>query len=211
MNADIVIVDYGIGNIKSLYNAFSSFDIKVSISNNEDEILSSKGVILPGVGSFKSGMDNLLKLNLDIVLKKYIKTNKPILGICLGMQLLFESSEEFGIHRGLGFVEGKVLKLKNEKKLPHISWSEIKGNKNDWDNTILDKIEYNTDFYFVHTYVPFPDDIDHILSISNYYKQEFCSTVKKGNIYGTQYHPEKSSLEGLKILKNFINITKKKI
>ena len=156
-------------------------------------------------------MDNLLKLNLDIVLKKYIKTNKPILGICLGMQLLFESSEEFGIHRGLGFVEGKVLKLKNEKKLPHISWSEIKGNKNDWDNTILDKIEYNTDFYFVHTYVPFPDDIDHILSISNYYKQEFCSTVKKGNIYGTQYHPEKSSLEGLKILKNFINITKKKI
>ena len=209
MNADIVIIDYGIGNIKSLYSALSFFNIKVLISNDESKILAAKGLILPGVGAFKSGMNNLLKLNLDLILKKYIETNKPILGICLGMQLLFESSEEFGFCKGLGFIEGKVLKLKNEKKLPHIAWGEMKKNNFD-ENFILDGIDNNTDFYFVHSYViPYPKYKDNMIASTKYYNQEFCSVIKKGNIYGTQFHPEKSGINGLKLLENFIKLTKK--
>lgn len=207
MSADLVIIDYGIGNIKSIYSALSYFNIKISISNDEDEILSAKGIILPGVGAFKSGMKNLLELNLDLTLKKYFKTNKPILGICLGMQLLFESSEEFGFCEGLGLIEGKVQKLKNEKKLPHIAWSEIK--KNNSENTILEGINNNSDFYFVHSFVSYPKNINEMIASSNYYNQEFCSVVKKGNIYGCQFHPEKSGSKGLKLLENFIRLTNK--
>jgi|TARA_Y100000992_G_scaffold256754_1_gene190355 glutamine amidotransferase len=207
MSADIVIIDYGIGNIKSICSALSHFNINISISNDEDEILSAKGIILPGVGAFKSGMKNLLELNLDLILKKYFETNKPILGICLGMQLLFESSEEFGFCEGLGLIEGKVQKLKNEKKLPHIAWSEIK--KTNSDNTILDGINNNSDFYFVHSFVSYPKNTSEMIASSNYYNQEFCSVVKKGNIYGCQFHPEKSGSKGLKLLENFIKLTNK--
>ncbi len=203
---DITVIDYGIGNIKSIYNAFNILGIKVKISKDRDVILKSDGLILPGVGAFKTGMDNLLKFNLDKTIYEFIDSNKPILGICLGMQLFFDSSNEFGKTKGLGVIKGKVKKLEIEKKLPHVSWNSINKNITKWDKTILDNIQQNEDFYFVHSYVVYPENKDEILSTTSYYSQKFCSVVKKNKIYGTQFHPEKSGEKGLKILKNFIRI-----
>lgn len=209
MSSEIVIIDYGIGNIKSIRSALNFLNVNFSISNNENVILSAKGIIFPGVGAYKSGMDNLRKLNLDVILKKYAKTNKPILGICLGMQLLFESSKEFGFSEGLGLIKGNVLKLNNKKKLPHITWGKIEKKNNIYEQSILDGIENNADFYFVHSFVCYPKNINEMIASKSYYDQEFCAVIKKGNIYGTQFHPEKSGPSGLKFLKNFINIVRK--
>ena len=170
--------------------------------------MNSDGIILPGVGAFCEGMKNLNYYNLKPVLDSFIKTDKPLLGICLGMQILFESSDEFGYSEGLGYIEGKVKKLKTLKKLPHVSWNEISFHKIDWKETILNNIHPGTDFYFVHSFVPFPVNEKNILSQTKYYDSVFCSSIKKGNIYGTQFHPEKSGTQGLKIISNFLKICK---
>ena len=209
----IVIVDYGIGNVKSILNAFESQNEKVSLSRDKTKILNATGLILPGVGAFSHGMNNLKKYKLTPLIKDYVDSGKPLLGICLGMQLLLESSEEFGFSKGLGIIAGEVIKLpiktSNEIKLPHISWNEINKKNISWNNTILDGIKHGADMYFVHSYVAKPKNENEILSKTNYYDAEFCSSLKKNNIYGCQFHPEKSSTNGLSIIKNFINISKK--
>ena len=211
----IVIVDYGIGNVKSILNSFESQNEKVSLSRDKEKILNATGLILPGVGAFSHGMNNLKKYKLIPVIKDYVDSGKPLLGICLGMQLLLESSEEFGFSKGLGIIEGEVIKLpiktSNEVKLPHISWNEINKKNISWNNTILDGIKPGSDMYFVHTYAAKPKNESEILSKTNYYDVEFCSSLKKKNIYGCQFHPEKSSTNGLSIIKNFINISKNNI
>lgn len=206
----IVVLDYGIGNVKSIMNAFENQGKRVLLTRDKDIILGADGLILPGVGAFHHGMNNLNKYDLVTVIKEYVKTGKPLLGICLGMQLLLEESEEFEKTKGIGLVKGKVIKIPIEKsfqmKLPHISWNAI-GTKNvEWGGTILNDIKVDSDMYFVHTYIAKLDNEDEILSTSNYFNVEFCSSLKKGNIYGCQYHPEKSSIEGLRIINNFINI-----
>lgn len=206
-----VIIDYDIGNVKSILNAFKEFSVNIKLSRDKNEIINADGLILPGVGAFSQGMYNLKKYNLIEIIHKYVSTNKPLLGICLGMQLLFDESEEFGKNKGLGLIEGKVLKLPVKKniKLPHISWNEIIKLEINWNDTILNKINKNTDMYFVHTFAGFPSKKFEILSITNYFGVEFCSSVKKNNIYGCQFHPEKSSSNGLKIIRNFIQICRK--
>ena len=208
----IVIVDYGIGNVKSIINAFENQGQKTFLSRDRDIILDADGVILPGVGAFSHGMNNLNKYGLVNILKDYVKTGKPLLGICLGMQMLLEESEEFGSTKGIGLIKGKVIKLPvkqtNKVKLPHISWSEIQIKKIDWKNTILNDVNIGSDMYFVHTFVAKPDNEDEILSTTEYFGTEFCSSLKKDNIYGCQFHPEKSANHGLIIIKNFINICK---
>jgi glutamine amidotransferase len=208
----IVIVDYGVGNVKSMKNAFENQGETAILSRDRDIILSADGLILPGVGAFSHGMSNLNKYGLVTVIKDYVKTGKPFLGVCLGMQLLLEESEEFGNTKGIGLVKGKVIKLPVEKsnklKLPHISWNVIQPKKIEWKNTILNNVENNSDMYFVHTFVAKPDNEDEILSTTDYFNVEFCSSLKKGNVYGCQFHPEKSSKQGLSIIKNFINICK---
>jgi glutamine amidotransferase len=128
------------------------------------------------------------------------------------MQMLLEESEEFGVTKGIGLIKGKVIKIpikeSNKIKLPHISWNEIKPKNIQWQNTILNKVDINSDMYFVHSYVVKPDNNDEILSTTNYFDAEFCSALKKDNIYGCQFHPEKSARSGLQIIKNFINICK---
>ena len=208
----IVIVDYGIGNVRSIYNAFSNQGLNPILSNDGEVILNADGLVLPGVGAFSHAMKNLIKYNLIDIIKNYAKTGKPILGICLGMQLLLEGSEEFGYTEGIGLVKGKVVKLpvnkSNQVKLPNIGWRSIKPNVVKWKKTILNEINLNSEMYFVHSFVSSITDENEILSVTDYSDVTFCSSLKKGNIYGCQFHPEKSSIIGLKIIKNFINICK---
>ena len=214
MNNKIIILDYGIGNTRSIQNALERFQILSVLSKDRDEILNSSGIILPGVGAFATGMKNLNKFHLVEILSEAVERNIPLMGICLGMQILFDESEEFGSFKGLGFIKGKVkkLELKDEvnSKLPHISWNEINSAKLSWDDTILHGISSGENMYFVHSYAPCPIDESNILSQTEYSGNSFCSTVQKGLIYGCQFHPEKSGEKGLKILNNFVNICKER-
>lgn len=206
----IGIIDYGVGNIRSISNAFGKLNCETKLVDDEKEVMNCDGIVLPGVGAFSHGMDRLKSKDLDKILKKYIETSKPFLGICLGMQMLFEKSSEFGETMGLGFIEGNVEKFTLQKgiKIPHIAWTAISSNKiNSWENTILNNIDINSDMYHVHSYYAKPKDTENILSFSMYNEFKYCSTVQKGSIFGCQYHPEKSGEEGLKIIKNFIDLT----
>lgn len=209
---NIIIIDYGIGNVKSIKNAFEEFRVNVILSRKKEDILNSDGLVLPGVGAFSQGMNNLIKYNLVDIIKEYVKKGKPLLGICLGMQMMLEESEEFGITKGLGLIKGNVIRLPVDQtkkiKLPHISWNEIKRKNINWENTILEDIPINSDMYFVHTYVVKPDNDNEVLSITEYGGVNFCSSLKKENLYGCQFHPEKSGVVGLSIIKNFIKICK---
>jgi len=209
---NITLIDYGTGNIKSIQNAFKESGVNLKLSREKEVIYGSEGIILPGVGAFAHGMKNLIKYDLIDVIKETVEKGKPLLGICLGMQLMFEESEEFGITKGLGLFKGRVIKvpIKQSKKvkLPHISWNEIKKKKTSWNGTILDNLTNGSDMYFIHTFVAKPDIEDEVLSETEYAGVKFCSSVKKNNIYGCQFHPKKSSEAGLKVIKNFVKICK---
>ena len=206
---NIAIIDYGLGNVKSICSALKSRGFEYEFTRDTDVIMQASGLILPGVGAFKHGMSLLEKAGLDKVIKKFAATGKPLLGICLGMQLLFEKSYEFGEQRGLGIIEGNVEKLALESpaKLPHISWSEIFPVSGvDWTDTILENVPEASDMYFVHSFRGVPTDRDSILAEADYAGTKFCATVKKDNIYGCQFHPEKSAEFGLRIIESFIKL-----
>lgn len=210
----IAIVDYGIGNVKSMINAFDSLKTEVVLTSDPKNIMNSSALVLPGVGAFASGMNNLRKYDLIDTIHEFVNTGKPFLGVCLGMQMLLEESEEFGSTKGLGLIKGKVVKLKTDKanneRLPHVSWNEIKEpNPGRWKNTILENTTELTDVYFVHSYAAVPQESKDVLAIANYSNHDFCAAVSKNNVFGTQFHPEKSGVSGLNILKKFIDITKK--
>jgi len=167
-------------------------------------------LVLPGVGAFSHGMENLISFCLVDMIKEYVLLEKPFLGICLGMQMLFDESEEFGGAKGLGLIPGKVIKLPTKdvlnEKLPHVSWNELNSNSVRWDQTILEGVTDGSDVYFVHSFIAQPENPSHVLSTTEYSGYHFCSSIKKGNIYGCQYHPEKSGDVGLNIIKNFVRI-----
>ena len=207
---NITILDYDIGNVRSISEAFKKHSVEVFLTRNKFDILKSDGLVIPGVGSFSHGMKNLSNYGLVEVIKEFSELNKPVLGICLGIQLLFDESYEYGKTQGLSLIEGRVIKLPTKdsqnEKLPHVSWNEIYRNEFSWNNTILSNLEDGSEMYFVHSYVAEPRDISHILSFTEYSNNKFCSSVKKGNIYGCQFHPEKSGTNGLRLIQNFVNI-----
>jgi len=210
--AKIIILDYNLGNLFSVKHACTSLGLDAEISQNPNDIKNADALILPGVGAFNEAMNNLKDLNLVEPLLKHVKSGKPIFGICLGLQLLFTASEEFGSSKGLDLIPGKVLKFPKQvenKKLivPKIGWNTIYSEKENtgFKNTPLDGIKEHEFTYFVHSYYVLPDNEEDTLTYTNYEGHIYCSAFIKNNIFATQFHPEKSGEIGLKFLENFIN------
>jgi glutamine amidotransferase len=211
INKKVVIIDYGLGNIFSINQACNKVGINTIVTSEISLIENADAIILPGVGAFGDAMKNLEQLNLINTIKNFAKSGKPFLGICLGMQLLFSKSEEFGRHIGLGLVEGEIKKFNfnntegNLIKIPQIQWNQIYFKNNDsWNITSLSGIRNNSYMYFVHSYYAKPQDENIILSYTKYADFEYCSAIKKGNITGLQFHPEKSGEIGINIFKNWL-------
>lgn len=198
----ITIVDYGLGNLTSIKNALDKLGISNAISDKISDMKKADKLILPGVGAAAEGMKNLKEKKLDLFLKQEVLKGKPLLGICLGMQLLMDFSEE-GNAECLKLIKGTVKKFQTKLKVPQIGWNDvqIKNEKSKVKN-IFDGIENESYFYFVHSYYCKPDDKNVIIGITDY-ETEFCSVLMKENIFGVQFHPEKSGDVGLQMLKNF--------
>ncbi len=193
----IVIIDYGLGNLASVANALSRLSIPFKISNQTGDIQQATGLILPGVGAAGAGMKNLRQRNLDVVITEQVASGKPLLGICLGMQLFFSFSEEGGVNC-LDLINGEVQKLKTNLKVPQVGWNQV----NALNSQLLQGITNNSYFYFVHSYYCNPIDTKNVTGVTNY-GQDFCSVIESKNIYGVQFHPEKSGEAGLQVLENF--------
>jgi imidazole glycerol-phosphate synthase subunit HisH len=206
----VAILDYGIGNVRSVGNALTYLGIDSVLTNDPPTIMNADAAILPGVGAFKHGMENLRYCGLIPVINDFVATGKTFIGICLGMQMLMEQSEEFGLSSGLGLIKGNVIKLPllndTSYRLPHIGWNRIaEPESGQWSSTLLKGLNQENSFYFVHSYAAVPSSGNNILAHCQYGGIDFCASVKKDNIYGFQFHPEKSGQLGLRILNNLKN------
>lgn len=205
----IVIIDYGMGNLKSVKNALDFLGLENKISSDEEEIRKADGLILPGVGAFPDAMDTIERLELDKIIRKEVANNKPLLGICLGMQLLFEKGFE-GLERsGLGLLKGNIVKMKDDKenniKIPHIGWNNLIYNKTD---DLFNSIEEGKFVYYVHSYFVQDYNDEDLVAYSEYGENKIPGVVRCNNVMGAQFHPEKSGDVGLAILKNFGELIK---
>lgn len=217
----IVVVDYGCGNLFSIEHALNELGANFKLSNDPEILNRADRLILPGVGAFGEGMKNLSELSLIEPIKEHVNANKPIMGVCLGMQLLMSESEEFGLHKGFDFIDGRVVRLQIPQsdpaklKIPHIGWNQIlspryssdgfsQKKRNPWEETIMESIPSGCLMYFVHSYIVVPSDSNCILAETAYGDSLFCSVVYKNNIYGCQFHPERSGKYGLDIYRRFV-------
>ena len=202
----IAVIDYGMGNLRSVQKAFESIGVKAVVTSDPATILSAKSVVLPGVGAFKACMDNLRRLDLIDVVHQSVNSGKPFLGICLGLQLLFDESEEFDPVPGLGILSGKVKEFPKSLtdgeaplKIPHMGRNTVHVAH---PNPLFNAVDNDSYFYFVHSYYVDPDDPAVIATTTNY-GIEFVSGIHRDNVYAFQFHPEKSQKLGLSLLKNF--------
>ncbi len=193
------IIDYGMGNLRSVQKGMEKVGYPCCILKSCGNLAEFDGIILPGVGAFGDAVQNLKSLGLFDAILEYAHLGRPVLGICLGMQLLFEISEEHGIHKGLGIIPGKVVRLSGSVKVPHMGWNVLKVKK---ESPLLIGIKDGDRFYFVHSYRCVPKDKADIVAVTPY-GEDFVSVVWRNNIMGVQFHPEKSSSLGLRILANF--------
>lgn len=199
----IAIIDYGMGNLRSVAKAFEKVGAGVCVTRDADVIQHADKVVLPGVGAFKKCMENLAAFGLIEVVRQTILADKPFLGICLGFQLLFEQSEEFGPAAGLGILPGKVRLFKDRAvKIPHMGWNQLTQTR---QTGILKGIPNGSEFYFVHSYYVDPADPELIATTTDY-GGEFCSSIARGNLFACQFHPEKSQTLGLRLIQNFAEI-----
>jgi len=207
----LAVIDYGMGNVRSISNAFSLLQEEVKITDDPKIIANADGIILPGVGAFVDGMNNLKRKRLIPILKEQVlEKKKPYLGICLGLEFLAEKSYEGGTHEGLGWIKGtvtRILPTDSSLKVPHIGWNDTLIIK---DDDLLKELE-DPVFYYLHSYYLKTDDLEKniITSICDYGEVKITATIHKDNIFATQFHPEKSQETGLKLLKNFIENMKK--
>jgi len=206
----IAIIDYQMSNLFSVKNALEYLGIDSEITSDVTKIMAAKGAILPGVGAFAEAMKHLKTLDLIQPIKDFINSGKPFMGICLGFHLLFTESEEFGVTRGMDILQGKVESFSRHvksKKIPHIGWNRILTNNDviKEDSFISPLKDINSDeyMYFVHSFYVDPDNKDIIATETEYDSFTFCSSVLKGNVFASQFHPEKSGTSGLNILKNY--------
>ena len=197
----IAIIDYGINNLDSVKNAFDRLEVDSIVTSDFNIISRANGLILPGVGTAIAGMRTLKKLRIDKLLTSEVRNGKPLLGICLGMQLLMDWSEEGNVDC-LGLIDGTIEKFTNKLKVPQIGWNNVKISN--FELPITNQIAQNSYFYFVHSYICKPTDANIVVGTTTY-GQEYCSIMKQDNIVGVQFHPEKSGKVGFQLLKNIIN------
>ena len=208
----IAIIDYGMGNLRSVQKGFEAVGADAIITSDSQKILSAKSVVLPGVGAFKACMENLERFSRIDTVKKSIKSGKPFLGICLGLQLLFSQAEEFGSVSGLDIIKGKVVGFKDAKlkleageplKIPHMGWNNVEAKPS---HPLFDSVPDRSYFYFVHSYYVVPEDKTTVATTTNY-GIDFVSGIQHENIHAFQFHPEKSQKLGLAVLRNFSTLS----
>jgi len=206
---EIIVIDYGVGNIRSVVRGIEMCGYYPKLTSNKNDIIDANKVILPGVGAFNDGMEGLRNRDLIKPICEFVNSGGLFLGICLGMQMMMTKSYEFGEFHGLNLIEGEVLpfsKLINKEKfkIPHIGWNNIECNSEKiWNQSILKNLENNSDVYFIHSYYVKPKYSKNNIATCNYGNLNFSAVIQNGNAYGCQFHPEKSGKNGLLILKTF--------
>lgn len=195
----IAIIDYGMGNLASVANAFAKLGLEAYTTSDPDMVLRADRVVLPGVGAFTDAIKSLKKTGMDQVIYETVKRNIPLLGVCLGLQLLFTSSEENGIQQGLDVIKGRVVRIPPGLKVPHMGWNEVRPNPT---SRLFQGVPVGSYCYFIHSYYVIPDDDDWVAATTDY-GFDFTCAVEGNNVFATQFHPEKSSTPGMQILKNF--------
>jgi imidazole glycerol-phosphate synthase subunit HisH len=208
-NPPVTIVDYGRGNLLSVGRAFEQAGADITITDDTGAIADASRLVVPGVGAFGDAMAELSARNLTGALKAYAETGRPMFGVCVGMQILFDSGEEFGEHAGLGLLPGRVTSIAGRSemrlKIPHIGWNRLIPAA-EWDGTILSGLGDDPYCYFVHSFAVVEDSADDLLSQTAYGDISLTAAVRRGNIWGCQFHPEKSGPTGLKIISNFLEL-----
>jgi len=204
----VAVVDYGRGNLFSLSRALEHLGATPVVTSDPAAVESAERLILPGVGAFGDGMANLGARGLVEPVKRYAASGRPLLGICLGMQLLLDESDEFGLHRGLGLVPGRVTRFADSPerrwKVPHVGWSRLSAGAAGWDGTALAALPEGERMYFVHSFFAVPAKPEHRLAATPYAGIEFCSALRSGPVQGYQFHPEKSGESGLRLLETWL-------
>jgi glutamine amidotransferase len=195
----IAIIDYGMGNLASVANAFAKLGLEAYTTSDPDMVLQADRVVLPGVGAFADAINNLKKTGMDQVIHETVKRNIPLLGVCLGMQLLFTESEENGIYEGLDIIRGRVVRIPPVYKVPHMGWNEVMPVP---ASRLFRGVASGSYYYFIHSYYVVPEENEWVAATTDY-GFDFTCAVEKGNVFATQFHPEKSSGPGLQILENF--------
>lgn len=211
--AKVTIIDYGIGNLLSVRRAMEYFGAEVVYSGSPSEIANSDRLILPGVGAFAKSMDALRQQNLIPAIHEFVSRERPFLGICLGMQMLLESSDEFGEHAGLGLIPGRVVAIPNKgidhssHCIPHIGWNALvmSERRPSWSGTLLDGTKNGEYVYFVHSFTAIPKDERHRLADCHYNGLVISAAISRDNVAGCQFHPEKSGDVGLRMMNNFLS------
>lgn len=213
-NKTVTVIDYGVGNLLSVSRGFEAIGANVVVTSSLSKIKKAERLVLPGVGAFGKGMQELKNRDFDKAMIDVISKGVPILGICLGMQFLMETSNEFGFHQGLGLIPGNVISIPKKSiggddlTVPHIGWNalEVSSFHSSWQGTILGSTKVGSHVYFVHSYMSNPSDSEHLLAHCFYGGNIITAVVLKDNIMGCQFHPEKSGSIGLEILKKFLTI-----
>ncbi|MBU7317687.1 imidazole glycerol phosphate synthase subunit HisH [Paenibacillus oleatilyticus] len=201
----IAIIDYGMGNLHSVASAVERLGYRGVIVSDEQELLEAEGAILPGVGAFGDAMDHLRESELDAAVKRYADSGKPLLGICLGMQLLFSRSEEHGMYEGLNLLPGDVVRFRGDYKVPHMGWNKLELLQ---ASPLFEEVEEGH-VYFVHSFHVKPEQPGDLLAVTDYY-QQVTAIVGRNNVFGMQFHPEKSGSVGMKLLGNFLALCTRK-